>query len=98
MHAPRGSTSTGSATASAQRVPFDRTALLAALFALVVASWAYLVYEDWAMRHMDVVDMAMPGAGAWSLADLAVVFVMGAVMVVGVVVPAASAGIRIHRL
>jgi len=97
MHAPRGSTSTGSATASAQRAPHGRIALLAALIALVVASWSYLVYEDWAMRHMDVVDMAMPGAGAWSPADLALVFVMWAVMMVAMMVPAAAPAILIHR-
>lgn len=62
-----------------------------------MASWSYLVYEDWAMRHMDAVDMAMPGAGAWSLADLALVFVMCAVIMVAMMVPAATPAILVHR-
>src|SRR3569832_1756248 len=46
-------------------------------------AWAYLAYQSWAMRHMDVEDMAMPGAQEWGPLDLALVFTMWAVMMIG---------------
>ncbi|MBI3432877.1 MAG: DUF2182 domain-containing protein [Hydrogenophilales bacterium] len=52
------------------------------------------------MDHMDLVDMAMPGAQQWGPWDLIVVFTMWAVMMVGMMVPSASPVIllftRIH--
>src|ERR1700760_1890089 len=52
--------------------------------------WAYLFYEGWAMQHMDLVAMAMPSTGAWSLMDLLLVFAMWAVMMVAMMVPSAT--------
>lgn len=56
---------------------------------VLIASWSWLAYQDWAMRHMDFVDMAMPSRGPWTRADLALVFVMWAVMMVAMMVPSA---------
>lgn len=61
----------------------DRAVLLSALAVLILAGWAYLFYQDWAMRHMDVVDMAMPSMQRWGAADLALVFLMWAIMIDG---------------
>lgn len=76
---------------------FDRWCLGAAIAALLAASWSYLVYQDWAMRHMDIVAMAMPGAGPWTVADVALVFVMWVVMMVAMMLPSALPMILIYR-
>jgi predicted metal-binding membrane protein len=75
----------------------DLWCLLAGIALLIVASWGYLVYEDWAMRHMDVVAMAMPGAGPWSSADLLLVFIMWAVMMIAMMLPSAVPMLLIYR-
>ena len=75
----------------------DRLIHALALVILTGASWAYLVYQDWAMRHMDVIDMAMPGAGPWSAGDLALVFVMWAVMMMAMMLPSVLPLVLIHR-
>lgn len=66
-----------------------RTAVVAALCGMIVMSWAYLIYQDWAMRHMDIVEMAMPGMGAWGVSDLLLVFAMWSIMMVAMMLPAA---------
>jgi predicted metal-binding membrane protein len=67
------------------------------LLALVVASWSYLLYQEWAMRHMDLVDMAMPSAGPWSASDYVLVFVMWAVMMVAMMLPSVLPTLRAYR-
>jgi len=62
----------------------------ASITGITALSWGYLVYQSWAMDHMDLVNMAMPGAQQWELFDLAVVFTMWAVMMVGMMAPSAS--------
>ncbi len=70
--------------------PGDSRALVfACLAVLILASWAYLLYQDWAMAHMDIVDMAMPSTVAWGVADLALVFLMWAIMMIGMMLPSA---------
>jgi len=77
----------------------DLWCLAAGIALLIVASWGYLIYEDWAMRHMDVVAMAMPGTGSWSPADLLLVFIMWAVMMIAMMLPSALPMLLIyHRL
>jgi predicted metal-binding membrane protein len=49
------------------------------------------------MEHMDVVEMAMPSTGAWAPGDLALVFVMWAVMMAAMMVPAALPMLLTHR-
>src|SRR6202165_5807057 len=111
--APRCRSATKDMKPSADSPASKRTAMLApgamtddriqrrvfagGLLALVVASWSYLVYQDWAMRHMDLVDMAMPGAGPWSSADFVLVFVMWAVMMIAMMLPSVLPTLRAYR-
>jgi predicted metal-binding membrane protein len=75
----------------------QRRVFTGGLLALVVASWSYLLYQDWAMRHMDIVDMAMPSAGPWSSSDFVLVFVMWAVMMVAMMLPSVLPTLRAYR-
>jgi predicted metal-binding membrane protein len=50
----------------------------------------YLLYQSWAMQHMDLVAMAMPSTDAWGPTDLFLVFAMWAVMMVAMMVPSAT--------
>lgn len=68
----------------------DRIAIGASLAVAVLAAWAYLGYQAWAMQHMDTVEMAMPGMDAWGIGDLALVFTMWSVMMVGMMAPTAG--------
>jgi predicted metal-binding membrane protein len=74
-----------------------RRLLAGGLLAVVVASWSYVAYQDWAMRHMDMVDMAMPDAGPWSWTDFMLVFVMWAVMMVAMMLPSVLPTLRTYR-
>jgi predicted metal-binding membrane protein len=58
--------------------------------ALALLGWSYLFYQDWEMRHMDLVSMAMPSTGAWDTTDLSLVFIMWVVMMVAMMVPSAT--------
>jgi predicted metal-binding membrane protein len=62
----------------------------ASLVGITALAWAYLGYQYWAMEHMDLVDMAMPGAQQWGLWDLLLVFTMWAIMMMGMMAPSAS--------
>lgn len=65
----------------------------ASLAGLTALAWGYLGYQSWAMDHMDLVDMAMPGAQKWGPWDLVLVFTMWAVMMIGMMAPSASPAI-----
>ena len=58
---------------------------------LLLLAWAYLVWMDWGMRHMDVgADMwIMPRMVGWRATDLALVFLMWAVMMAAMMLPSA---------
>ena len=81
----------------------DRAIVGFSLAGIAAMSWAYLIYMDWGMRHMDVaMDMIiMPAMQHWTAWDLVLVFLMWAIMMVGMMVPAASPVIllfaEIHR-
>ena len=77
----------GAPTAARRRDPW---ALAGGLFALFAASWAWLIYQHWAMQHMDIVEMAMPSTGPWSAEDLVLIFVMWAIMMVAMMLPSAA--------
>lgn len=64
--------------------------MAASITGITALAWGYLAYQSWAMDHMDLVDMAMPGAQQWGAWDLAVVFTMWAIMMVGMMAPSAS--------
>jgi predicted metal-binding membrane protein len=68
----------------------DRAIVIAGAAAISVLGWSYLVYEGWAMRHMDLVSMAMPSAGAWGLADLLMIFAMWTIMMIAMMVPSVT--------
>jgi predicted metal-binding membrane protein len=72
----------------------DRIAILAALAATTAIAWAYLVLLAVQMQGMDAMgSMSEPGAvaiRAWSAADFGLMFLMWAVMMVGMMVPSAA--------
>jgi predicted metal-binding membrane protein len=70
----------------------DRAIVGFALAGVVTLSWAYLIYMDWGMRHMDVgMQMViMPAMQHWTTWDLVLVFLMWVIMMVAMMVPAAS--------
>jgi predicted metal-binding membrane protein len=69
----------------------------AGLTIVVAACWAYLIYADWSMRHMDIVSMAMPSLGAWTSADFALVGTMWGVMMIAMMVPSVLPALSVHR-
>jgi predicted metal-binding membrane protein len=70
----------------------DRAIVAAGLAGVMLLSWTYLICMDWGMRHMEVgIGMViMPAMQHWTAWDLALVFLMWAVMMVARMVPAAS--------
>jgi predicted metal-binding membrane protein len=70
----------------------DRAIVAFGLAGVVTLSWTYLIYMDWGMRRMDVgMEMViMPAMQHWTAWDLVLVFLMWAVMMVAMMVPAAS--------
>lgn len=67
----------------------DRAVVLAAILALVGASWAYIAHLAWKMGRMDMA-MAMPMVRAWSTVDLLLLWIMWAVMMVAMMLPSAA--------
>lgn len=72
------------------RALIENGALAAGLGSITLLAWAYLFYQAWAMEHMDVVDMAMPGMQDWGIRDLSLVFTMWIIMMVGMMAPSAT--------
>jgi len=70
----------------------DRAIVAFGLSGVATLSWIYLIYMDWGMHHMEVgMDMViMPAMKNWTAWDLVLVFLMWAVMMVAMMVPAAS--------
>ena len=58
---------------------------------VLLLGWAYLGWIDWGMRHMDAGAgmWIMPQMVNWGVADLALVFVMWAVMMAAMMLPSA---------
>ena len=75
---------------SASRALIENGGLAAGLGLITLLAWVYLVYQSWAMEHMDLVDMAMPGMQNWGARDLGLVFTMWTIMMVGMMAPSAS--------
>ena len=67
-----------------------RAVVIGSIVGITLLAWAYLLYQAWAMGHMDTAAMAMPGIHAWGIWDLTLVFTMWAVMMVGMMVPSVS--------
>ena len=70
----------------------DRATVVCGLAGLAALSWVYLICMDWGMRHMDVgVEMLiMPAMQHWTAWDLVLVFLMWTIMMVAMMLPAAS--------
>ena len=70
----------------------DRAIVAVCLAVIVLLSWTYLICMDWGMRHMEVGSgmVIMPAMQAWTAWDLVLVFLMWAVMMVAMMVPAAG--------
>ena len=74
----------------------NRGGVLTGLAGLTALSWAYLLYQDWAMGHMDIAPMAMPNLDVWGPWDLAIVFCMWAVMMVGMMLPSVTPTVLLY--
>ena len=69
----------------------DRAVVTAGLAAVAVLGWVYLLFLARGMAGMDMsADMVMPRMQTWGVVDLALLFVMWAVMMVAMMVPSAS--------
>ena len=69
----------------------DRAVVTAGLVGVAALAWVYLLYLARGMAGMDMsVDVAMPRMQTWGVVDLALLFVMWAVMMVAMMVPSAS--------
>jgi predicted metal-binding membrane protein len=66
--------------------------------AVFLLSWAYLVWMDWGMRHMDRgADMLlMPRMIGWGAIDLGLVFVMWGLMMAAMMLPSAMPAILLY--
>lgn len=72
----------------------DRAVIAAALGALALLCWAYLAWLAAAPAHS--MESMAPGIGHWSAADFLVMLLMWWVMMVGMMIPAASPMIMIY--
>ena len=72
----------------------DRVVILAAVTAVTVVAWAYLVYLARSMSAMAVMDMApamvMPQAKSWGTFELPLLFLMWTMMMVAMMLPSAT--------
>jgi len=67
----------------------DRAVVLGGLVSIVALSWAYMAYLAWQMQGMDP-QMVAVQAQTWTPVDLALLFVMWAVMMVAMMIPSAA--------
>jgi predicted metal-binding membrane protein len=93
-HSSALSLETSASTAAQRRYPWILTG---GLFLLFASSWAWLIYQCWAMQHMDIVAMAMPSTGPWSANDLGLIFIMWAVMMIAMMLPSALPMLLVYR-
>ena len=63
--------------------------VLSGIAGISALAWVYLIYLAWQMEAMGM-EMAMPRMEAWGALDLLLMFVMWAVMMVGMMAPSAS--------
>ena len=73
----------------------DRAIVVAALAAITLLAWGYLVYEARAMYHTSVcycagMKMSGPDTGPWSVGTLLPLFLMWAEMMVAMMIPSAA--------
>ncbi len=69
----------------------DRAIVTVGLVGVAALGWAYLLYVASDMSDMSMsADIAMPSTETWGVVDLALLFVMWVVMMLAMMVPAAS--------
>jgi predicted metal-binding membrane protein len=68
----------------------DRLIIVAGLVALTVLAWVYIVWMASAMETGQMADMAMPYLRPWSAIDFLLMFLMWAIMMVGMMAPSAA--------
>lgn len=76
-----------------RRLRRDREVVGAALLAIALVAWLYLVHLSATMPGMDMAEMpgmAMPRVHAWDVVDVGLLFVMWAVMMIAMMVPSAA--------
>jgi predicted metal-binding membrane protein len=78
----------------------ERTGALPARWGLTLvagASWLYLVYMAWGMADMDepAAQLLMPAMMHWGAEDLALVFLMWAIMMAAMMLPSAAPMVRV---
>jgi predicted metal-binding membrane protein len=73
------------------QIPFkrDRIFILSTLLLVTFLAWVYLFREAWNMQHVGegLAKCCIPKFHAWNLADFWIVFVMWAIMMVGMMLP-----------
>ena len=67
----------------------DRIAILAGLFGVTLLAWVYLIAIALAMEEMPMSSAEMMGIHSWNALDFFLMFLMWAVMMVGMMVPTA---------
>ena len=67
----------------------DRISILLALFGIALLAWVYLIAMALAMEEMPMSGAEMMGIHPWSALDFFLMFLMWAVMMVGMMVPTA---------
>jgi predicted metal-binding membrane protein len=75
---------------------WKRSGVLTGLVGLTGLSWAYLLHQDWAMGQLDVASAALPNLDVWSPRDLAVVFCMWTIMMVGTMLPSVTPAVLLY--
>jgi predicted metal-binding membrane protein len=72
--------------------------VLVAVAAVLVLSWAYLLWMDWGMRNMDRAGdmLLMPQMVGWGAVDLVLVFLMWAIMMAAMMLPSAMPAIVLY--
>jgi predicted metal-binding membrane protein len=69
----------------------DRMVVLAGLLGISALAWGYLILASFHMRSMQRMGMGMTSSmGTWTSAEVAVLFIMWAVMMVAMMAPTAS--------
>lgn len=72
---------------------------LAAFGLFVAGAWGYLIHMAWGMAHMDIGASMwlMPAMVGWGATDLALVFLMWAIMMAGMMLPSALPMLRMFE-
>jgi predicted metal-binding membrane protein len=68
----------------------DRIIVLLGLACIAILAWAYTVHDAWEMNNMDIETCMGLSVKSWGMTDLAILFLMWAVMMIAMMVPSVS--------